>query len=262
MAALGAGLGLFFVGLDPVSATAPNPRLGNVLSPGLRRHLGADHHGAAGARQARRVVGARLGLLGQRVRARWRACPSPCRSPTSAPMDWALVGFLGVFQIALAYLFLIRGLENVRRLRGLAAAAPGAGAQPGLGLDGPRRAAGQLVARGRGRDPPRHRGQELGGRAAPHPTLSRPLPAPLPGRGKKKPEDSLMFSLLSRPFLSGRGEKSLCSPSSPGGGRGRERRAGVVRAYFAARTSPRSSLRSSHTGGSLARACSSWSSWP
>src|SRR4051794_15953159 len=32
MGVLALGLGLFFVGLDPVSATAPNPLLGNVLS--------------------------------------------------------------------------------------------------------------------------------------------------------------------------------------------------------------------------------------
>src|SRR3954468_10480308 len=32
MAALAIGLGLFFVGFDPVSVTAPNPRLGNILA--------------------------------------------------------------------------------------------------------------------------------------------------------------------------------------------------------------------------------------
>ena len=33
---------------------------------------------------------------------------------TSRPTDWALVAFLGLFQIAVAYLFLIRGLVRVR----------------------------------------------------------------------------------------------------------------------------------------------------
>ncbi len=32
MIALACGLGLFFVGFDPVSATAPNPKLGNILA--------------------------------------------------------------------------------------------------------------------------------------------------------------------------------------------------------------------------------------
>jgi len=113
MAALGAGLGLFFVGFDPVSATAPNPRLGNVLSL------------ASGVTWALTIMGLReLGRRGEswgpasafwgNVFAALACLPFALPLAQSRAVDWALVSFLGVFQIALAYFFLIRGLENVR----------------------------------------------------------------------------------------------------------------------------------------------------
>jgi drug/metabolite transporter, DME family len=118
MAALALGLGLFFVGLDPASATAPNPLLGNVLSVlsgitwaltimGLRA-LGrtAEEGGSWGPAAA---------FWGNVIAA--AACLGPALPvPTGRPMDWLLLGYLGVFQIALAYIFLLRGLERVRAL--------------------------------------------------------------------------------------------------------------------------------------------------
>ena len=61
MAVLAVGLGCFFVGIDPVSATAPNPLARQYAGRLVRAHLGADHHGAAGARPqaARREAGGR-----------------------------------------------------------------------------------------------------------------------------------------------------------------------------------------------------------
>jgi DME family drug/metabolite transporter len=112
MAALALGLGLFFVGFDPVSATAPNPRLGNVLAlasgvtwaltiMGLR-HLGRGGESWGPASAFWGNVFAALGCLPMAL---------PVRS--SRPTDWLLVTVLGVFQIALAYVFLLRGLKNV-----------------------------------------------------------------------------------------------------------------------------------------------------
>jgi DME family drug/metabolite transporter len=113
MAVLAAGLGLFFVGFDPVSATAPNPKLGNLLAT------------ASGLTWALTVMGLRqLGRGGEawgpasafwgNVFAALLCLPLALPLAASRPTDWALVAFLGLFQIAVAYLFLIRGLVRVR----------------------------------------------------------------------------------------------------------------------------------------------------
>jgi DME family drug/metabolite transporter len=112
MIALACGLGLFFVGFDPVSATAPNPKLGNILAM------------ASGLTWALTVMGLRaLGRGGEswgpagafwgNIFAALLCLPLALPIVNSRPTDWALVAFLGVFQIGVAYLFLIRGLEKV-----------------------------------------------------------------------------------------------------------------------------------------------------
>lgn len=113
MVALAAGLGLFFVGFDPVSATAPNPKLGNLLAT------------ASGLTWALTVMGLRaLGKGGEswgpagafwgNIFAALLCLPMALPLAGARPLDFALVGYLGVFQIGLAYLFLIRGLVRVR----------------------------------------------------------------------------------------------------------------------------------------------------
>ncbi len=113
MVALAAGLGLFFVGFDPVSATAPNPKLGNLLAT------------ASGLTWALTVMGLRaLGKGGEswgpagafwgNIFAALLCLPLALPLAGARPLDFALVGYLGVFQIGFAYLFLIRGLVRVR----------------------------------------------------------------------------------------------------------------------------------------------------
>lgn len=115
MAVLGLGLGAFFVGLDPVSATAPNPGLGNVLAllsgvfwaltvMGLRALGRGDSDWSPAASLYGNVI-AFLGCL-----------PMALPVVSSRPVDWAMVAGLGTFQIALAYVFLIRGLRQVTAL--------------------------------------------------------------------------------------------------------------------------------------------------
>lgn len=118
MAVLGVGLGLFFVGLDPVSATAPNPFLGNLLAL------------LSGVFWATTIIGLRALGRGAEEGESWGPAAAlwgsvfafmmcfPFAFPvtSSRPVDWILVIFLGVFQIALAYILLLRGLENVRAL--------------------------------------------------------------------------------------------------------------------------------------------------
>jgi DME family drug/metabolite transporter len=113
MAALALGLGLFFVGFDPVSATAPNPSLGNALSL------------ISGGTWALTIMGLRAlgreggawgpaGALWGNVFAAAACLPMALPIVASRPADWLLTGYLGVCQIGIAYLFLIRGLQRVR----------------------------------------------------------------------------------------------------------------------------------------------------
>ena len=113
MIALACGLGLFFVGFDPVSATAPNPKLGNILAMASGLTWALTVMGLRALGRGRGVVGTGRLRSGGTSSRRCSACRWRCRSPASRPTDWALVAFLGVFQIGVAYLFLIRGLERV-----------------------------------------------------------------------------------------------------------------------------------------------------
>jgi DME family drug/metabolite transporter len=114
MAALAMGMAAFFVGLDPASATAPNPRLGNLLSTlsavtwaltivGLRA-LGRGEPGA-GWGPASALWGSLFAAFG--------CLPFALPVTGSRPADWLTILYLGVFQIAIAYIFLIRGLQGV-----------------------------------------------------------------------------------------------------------------------------------------------------
>jgi drug/metabolite transporter (DMT)-like permease len=115
MAVLAAAMTMFFVGTEPASGTATNPVVGNVLALvsgvgwaltvlGLR-WLGREDGGAA--------IQATLhgNLLAFLVSLPW-ALPVPA----GTPKDWALVIFLGVVQIALAYLCLARAARDVPAL--------------------------------------------------------------------------------------------------------------------------------------------------
>ena len=114
MAVLAAGMALFFVGVDPRSATAPNPLLGNVLAVvsgvswagtvvGLR-YLGR----AGGSAATATVAGNVLACLASLAAALSLAAPRP--------LDWAILFYLGILQIGVAYYLLTRGLEVVPAL--------------------------------------------------------------------------------------------------------------------------------------------------
>ncbi len=125
MAALAAGLGLFFVGLDAPSATAPNPLAGNLAAVGAGlfwaltvtglRGLGRRGGPAVGAVRAAATDGAageQAVFLGNLFA--FAGClplALPVVSATTA--DWAILGYLGCFQIGLAYVFLTAGLREV-----------------------------------------------------------------------------------------------------------------------------------------------------
>jgi drug/metabolite transporter (DMT)-like permease len=117
MAVLAAGLALVFLGVPPPARTSPRPLLGNVLAVacgftvavmmiGLRAlaRAGGDEAAAPGA-----VV---LGnLLTFSV-----ALPFALPVGGSRPVDWAILGFLGVVQIGAGYALMLRGLRHVGAL--------------------------------------------------------------------------------------------------------------------------------------------------
>ncbi len=111
MVGMALGMALFFVGQEPASETAPNPARGNALGA------------AAGLSWALTVMGLRwLGRAGGQAAAsvvagNWIAflicLPMALPLAASRPADWGWVIYLGVFQIALAYVMLTRAVESV-----------------------------------------------------------------------------------------------------------------------------------------------------
>jgi len=120
LAALAAGLALFFVGVDPEGASAPAPLTGNIF--GL----------LCGVSWALTVTGLRWAARGEREK---DADAGPATAalmvfagntiaclvclPWALPLtgaslaDGAVVAYLGVFQIAVAYIFLTGGMRHV-----------------------------------------------------------------------------------------------------------------------------------------------------
>jgi len=115
MGVLAVGLACFFAGLDPVSATAPRPLLGNVLAAlsGLTwaltimglRSLGRGGGEGGGWGPASALWGSIFAAVG--------CLPMALPVGPATARDWWIMGFLGIFQIALAYAFLLRGIARV-----------------------------------------------------------------------------------------------------------------------------------------------------
>jgi len=115
LAAVAGGMAMFFVGQAPVSRTAPDPLRGNLLAvvSGLTwaltiaglRWLGSRHPDSAMAAPA---VGNLMAFLG--------CLPMALPLPAAGWRDAAVIAYLGVFQIGLAYLCMSRALRQVPAL--------------------------------------------------------------------------------------------------------------------------------------------------
>jgi drug/metabolite transporter, DME family len=114
MAAVGVGLALFFVSADAPVATAPDPMRGNILALisgfcwaltmcGLR-WLGAGD-GTHGSPMAAVVSGNLTAFL--------VALPMALPLGSHGATDWTVVIYLGVFQIAVAYVLVTSGLRYI-----------------------------------------------------------------------------------------------------------------------------------------------------
>jgi drug/metabolite transporter (DMT)-like permease len=116
MLAVGAGLALFFVGMEQPLATAPDPARGNILAlasgffwaltvAGLRWLSAGQNRGSPAAAVVSGNVTAFLVSLPLALPVGWHS-----------PADWAIVGYLGIFQIALAYMFVTNAIGRIPAL--------------------------------------------------------------------------------------------------------------------------------------------------
>ena len=120
MAVLATGMVMFFVGGERTFATAPDPLGGNLLASGSGlcwaftmiglRSLGR----AEGSGDSAATAGGAV-LVGNGIAA---AATAPWALPLgeATGLDWALVTYLGVFQIALAYLLVTAAMRHVPAL--------------------------------------------------------------------------------------------------------------------------------------------------
>jgi drug/metabolite transporter (DMT)-like permease len=117
MAAVGLGLALFFIGVDQPVETAPEPVRGNLLALGSGMTwaltvCGLRWMASAGEGRGSAAVAVVVG----NVIACLAALPFALPVGRHDPGDWLLVGYLGVFQIALAYVLVTRALETLPAL--------------------------------------------------------------------------------------------------------------------------------------------------
>jgi drug/metabolite transporter, DME family len=111
-ATLAVGLALFFVTAQVATSTAPNPLLGNALAAGgglawaltVTGLRWASRDGATAAGPAL-VAGNVIAFLG--------CLPAALPVRGGTPVDWLLILYLGIFQVALAYRLLSAGMRHV-----------------------------------------------------------------------------------------------------------------------------------------------------
>lgn len=117
---VGTGMVLFFVAPEATAATAPQPRLGDWIAI------------ASGVSYALLLLGVRwLSRAGRGEECAAVAWGNLLTAPVAfaamplvdqhaivgQPLDWLVVGVLGVFQVGLAYALLVRGVAGVPALR-------------------------------------------------------------------------------------------------------------------------------------------------
>jgi DME family drug/metabolite transporter len=116
LAVLAVGLGLFFLGTDAPTGTAPNPFMGNILATicgltwaltlvGLRSLGKSDSRGTpAGAVVAGNILACLIAL------------PFALPVVEASSRDWLTIAFLGTCQIGVAYALLTRAVHHVPAL--------------------------------------------------------------------------------------------------------------------------------------------------
>lgn len=113
---LAAGMSLFFVGTQPATETAPRPMLGNLLALGAGMSWALTLMGLRALGRTRHADGATGAVACGNLIAFLAVLPFAFPISQGSAKDWASIVFLGVFQIALAYVFLTRGMRRVSAL--------------------------------------------------------------------------------------------------------------------------------------------------
>jgi drug/metabolite transporter (DMT)-like permease len=114
MAVMAVGLGLFFLGTDRASRTAPNPALGNILASicAVTWAFTVIGYRWLASRGSSVAAAAVSGNLTASIIALFMAGPLMA----GRPVDWLVVALLGVCQLGIPYLFLSRAVPELRAL--------------------------------------------------------------------------------------------------------------------------------------------------
>ncbi len=118
MALLAIGMGLLLSSPGRQFATAPNPPLGNLFAAGCAvcwAFTLLGYRWVAGASAAGRGAVAAAAISGNGIVV-LIALPLALPLAAGSTRDWLVVAYLGVFQLALAYVFLSRAVVQVRAL--------------------------------------------------------------------------------------------------------------------------------------------------
>ncbi len=113
MAAVGAGVALLLSGSETTVVTAPNPYLGNFVAAGAGLMWALT---LAGLRWTAKTGGPHAGeatAVAGNVIAFAACLPMAFPLTGGSVTDWSAVVYLGIFQVALAYVFLTRSLRHV-----------------------------------------------------------------------------------------------------------------------------------------------------
>lgn len=119
VAVFAAGILLVFAGTDVPLATARDPGLGNLIGAASGATWGATLLGLrwlGRAEPAPRHDPAGAAVLAGNGMAFAACLPFAFPLGPSTPIDWGVVGYLGVFQVGLAYVCLVRGVRGTRAL--------------------------------------------------------------------------------------------------------------------------------------------------
>lgn len=116
MGALAAGLVLCFMGQPPATAIASNPALGNAVAIACSVLWGLTLLFLRWAQRGGRDIGLSAVIIGNGM-ACLGALAFALPLPAASPVEWGTLVYLGVIQIALAYVFLTTAMRELPALQ-------------------------------------------------------------------------------------------------------------------------------------------------
>jgi drug/metabolite transporter (DMT)-like permease len=113
---MAAGMACFFVGTPPAAVTAPQPRLGNTLALLSGVFWGGTVVGMRWLGRRSDPADAATMIVAGNAIAALVCAPFAFPFTSVRPVDFAVVGYLGVFQIGMAYILLTAAMRHVGAL--------------------------------------------------------------------------------------------------------------------------------------------------